>query len=238
MPDADTTRPDSSPLFEYPIAATFGRVLPKNKIYLHAKPTRRVQRLITSEVAQIVWKYKLAQETIRLAAQPSVPEIQVFIVTLKDESAKGLHEDVLRCIDRAIGFPIIFEVVAGNRVQAAAAYKRPSEADSAKWVVGDYLVSDWLASDATRSPLPVALNLGVLYGEMLRRLMPVPARAEESLREQAERVAQIHLLERERAKLDTQLSREKQFNRKVEINAEIRRVQREIDKAAAAHPPK
>lgn len=230
MPDAVATRSDSSPLFEYPVAATFGRVLPKNKIYLHAKPTRRVQRLFTSEVAQIVWKYKLAPETIRLAAQPGVPEIQVFILTLKNEAASGLHEDVLRCIDRAIGFPILFEIVAGNRVRAAAAHKRPSEADSARWVVGDYLVSDWLAADSTRSPLPIALDLGVLYTEMLRRLMPVPPRAQESLREQAERIARIRSLERERAKLDTQLSREKQFNRKVEINAEIRNIQDQIDR--------
>ena len=53
-------------LFDYPASAAFDKVLPKTKIYAHAKPARRLQQRFTDEVAQIVWKYKLAPETIRL----------------------------------------------------------------------------------------------------------------------------------------------------------------------------
>ena len=54
-----------------------------------------------------------------------------------------------------------------------AAYKRPSEADSAKWVVGDYFATDWQPADSERSPLPVSLDLAGLYEQLLRRLMPL-----------------------------------------------------------------
>lgn len=223
----------SCPLFTYPPQAAFEKVLPKNKIYAHAKPTRRLQQRFTDEVAQIVWKYKLAPETIRIPAKAGVEEIQVFGVTLKAAAEDEFTEDVLRCIDKAIGFPILFEVGAADRVRAVAAYKRPSEADSAKWVVGDYFMSAWLPADTPRSPLPVALDLASLYGQLLRRLMPYPPREGESLKDHAERLDRIRSLQREHAKLETRLNREKQFNRKVEINAEARALQTQIDELTA-----
>lgn len=229
--------PQPSPFYAYPPQAAFEKVLPKNKIYAHAKPTRRLQQRFTDEVAQIVWKYKLAPETIRIPARAGVEEIQVFGVTLKgpapDRAEDEFTEDVLRCIDKAIGFPILFEVGAADRVRAVAAYKRPNEADSAKWVVGDYFMSAWLPADTPRSPLPVALDLASLYGQLLRRLMPYPPREGESLKDHAERLDRIRSLQREHAKLETRLDREKQFNRKVAINAEARALQTQIDELTA-----
>jgi len=216
-------------LFAYPPQAAFGRVLPKTKIYAYAKPSRRLQQRFAAEVAQIVWQFKLAPETIRLEGRPGVPELQVFTIRLKDEGAQEFTEDVLRCIDRAIVFPIMFEVVAGDRLQAVAAYKRPSEADSAKWVVGDYFLSPWLPADSVRSSLPVALDLAALYAQLLRRLMPHPARNGEALKDHAERMSQVRNLEREYSKLHTRLTREKQFNRKVEANSELRALQAQLD---------
>ena len=223
------TSRDASPLFAYPPQAAFDKVLPKNKIYAHAKPGRQLQQRFTNEVSQIVWKYKLAPETIRIPARAGIEEIQVFGVTLKAAAEDQFTEDVLRCIDKAIGFPILFEVGAAGRVRAVAAYKRPSEADSAKWVVGDYFMSDWVPSDTPRSPLPVALDLASLYGQLLRRLMPYPPRDGESLKDHADRLARIQTLQRELTKLETRLKREKQFNRKVEINAELRTLQTQLD---------
>ncbi|HNO80228.1 MAG TPA: DUF4391 domain-containing protein [Phycisphaerae bacterium] len=221
---------DAAPiLFAYPPQAAFGRVLPKNKIYTHVKPSRRLQQRFAAEVAQIVWQFKLAPETIRLEARPDVPELQVLTIKLKDAGARESSEDVLRCIDRAIKFPIIFEVVAGDRVRVVAAYKRPSEADSAKWVVGDYFSSPWLPADAPRAPLPVVLDLAALYTCLLRRLMPHPARDGELLKDHAERTSQIRSLERDYGKTHTRLMREKQFNRKVETNAELRAIQAQLD---------
>jgi hypothetical protein len=69
----------------------------------------------------------------------------------------------------------------------------------------------WFAS-------PVALDLAGLYEQVLRRLIPVLARPGESLRDQVERVNQIHAKETECRRLDARLRRELQFNRKVEIN--------------------
>ena len=55
-----------SALFAYPKQAEFGRVLPKNKIYEHSGANTRLKDLFVEQVDQIVWRYKLAPETINL----------------------------------------------------------------------------------------------------------------------------------------------------------------------------
>ena len=119
-------------LFDYPKSAAFGRVLPKNKIYEHGSPSTAVKDLFVRQVERIIWQYKLAPETINLSSTRAVPEIQIFRIDLRTGELK---QDVLYCIDRAINFPIIFELHYEEQIKSIAAYKRPSEADSSKWVV-------------------------------------------------------------------------------------------------------
>jgi len=225
--------PTPSPgLFDYPPQAAFGRVLPKSKVYTFGHATRRLRDLFAAEVERIVWRFKLAPETVNLPASPGVAEIQIFGVELKS-GVDELSEDILHCIDNAIAFPIFFEVVAvtakSSRVKVVTAYKRPSESDSSKWVVGDYFSTDWLPADTTRAPLPVALSLASLYEQMLRQLMPVAGKPGETIQALAERHRNMAVKQRELQKLEAQLKREKQFNRKVEINAHVRTVKAEVE---------
>lgn len=216
----------SSALFVYPKQAAFNRVLPKSKIYQYAKPSRAVQRCFVEEVNQIVWQYKLSPETINLAARPGEPEIQIFEVSLRTDD---LSDVVLRTIDKAIPFPIFYEVTSGDRIKSTAAYKRPSDADASKWVVDAYFETSWQKATASREPLPVALDLAGLYEQMLRRHITHPARPGESLKVQVERINAIRAMENECCKLETRLQQEKQFNRKVELNHQLRDLKNELD---------
>jgi len=213
-------------LFEYPKQAAFKKPVPKSKIYDYARPSNKVKNYFISQIDKIIWQYKLAPETINLPAKPEVPEIQIFTILLKKED---IHEDVFRTIDKAIAFPIFYELVYENRIKSIAAYKRPSDADASKWVVDSYFESEWLKADTERSPLPVVLDMANLYEEMLYRLMPLPPRKGESLKAQAERIAQINIKQKESVKLEKLLNKEKQFNRRVEINAQLRAIKNELE---------
>jgi hypothetical protein len=213
-------------LYEYPEKAAFGRVLPKEKIYAHAKPSRTIRDRFVSQISRIVWQYKLAPETTNLPARPGVPEIQIFDVTLKNGE---LSEDVLRCIDKAIPFPIFYRLVFEGRVKVISAYKRPSDADSARWVVDGYFETEWLPADSARSTLPVALDLAGLYEQMLRKLMPLSPRPAETLKAQVDRLGVIRSKQKDCLKMKSRLQAEKQFNRKVEINAKLRTLRKELE---------
>ena len=155
-------------LYAWPDAAAFGRVIPKAKLYEHASAKRTLKDGFAREVEQILWTHKLAPETINLAATEAVTEIQVFRIAQK---TPALDPELLRAIDKAIPFPLLFELTYGGRIQLTAAWKRPSEADRTRWVVGDYFATDWLPEDAPRAPLPVVMNLGALYERLLSSLV-------------------------------------------------------------------
>jgi hypothetical protein len=213
-------------LIAYPKQAAFGRILPKNKIYEHSGANTRLKDLFVKQVEQIVWQYKLAPETLNLPARPGVPEIQIFSIQLK---TPDLHGDVLRCIDGAIPFPIVFELTFDGRTQVTAAYKRPNESGASRWVLSDYFATDWLPMDSERTAMPVALHMGGLYEQLLHRLIPLSARPQETLAEQVARVERAQAKQRELDKATARLEKEKQFNRKVEINAFVRRLKTEFE---------
>lgn len=218
-----------SAFFEYPKSAAFGRVVPKNKIYEHVGANTALKDLFVREVDQINWRFKLAPETINLNATASVPEIQVFSISLKTGK---LDEAVLRAIDKAIPFPLVFELTWRGKRKAMAAYKRPSQADSTKWVISEYFATDWVPEDAARTPLPVALNLGALYERMLTALMPdepaAPLQDGADIQTRVERIEAIRAKKREVERIKARLAREKQYNKRVAINAELRTTNQEL----------
>lgn len=224
-------------LLDYPERAWRGRVVPKNRIVVAGTPSRTVREQLTDHVARITWQYELAPETLNLYGTRAVPEIQVFSLALKPAGVSdALPVEVLHCIDRAIGFPLIFELTASREdgaprdaIRVAAAYKRPSEADASKWVIDDYFATDWLPADTPRVPLPVALDLPRFYEQLLRELLPIQAWPGESMAALMERHGHITAKQRECRRLEARIQREKQFNRKVELNRQLRALKTELD---------
>lgn len=212
-------------MFAYPKQAEFNRVVPKNKIYTHAKPSKRVRELFVSEVGEILWKYKLSPETTNLPARHGITEIEVFEIALRTPE---LDEAVIQAMDRAIPFPLLFQFTHGEHVRFAASYKRPSEADSSKWVIEASFQTEPQPLSAERPPLPVALDLAGLYEHIVRQHIPLPPRPGESLADHVARLQAIEAKRRERQQLEARLEREKQFNRKVELSAALRSVTTEL----------
>lgn len=127
-------------MFAYPKQSELNRSVPKTKIYAYAKPSRAIRDRFVSQVSEIVWRYKLSPETVNLPAKAAVQEIQIFHLALKSSE---ISEDILRTLDKAIPSLLFFELTFEHRVKFAAAYKRPSEADSHKNVVEAYFESPW-----------------------------------------------------------------------------------------------
>lgn len=219
-----------SALFAWPLQTAVSRPVAKAKIYAHAKPSAALRALFVEQVESITWAYKLAPETLNLPAKPGVPEIEVFEIALK---LPNVSHSVLRCIDKAIPFPILFVLRYDGHSQPVAAYKRPSDAAGGQWVVGDYHAAPWQKEGVALPGLPVALDLQGLYEQLLRQHFAVPARAGENLRDQLDRLSALSAKQVAAAKLESQLRQEKQFNRKVEINAQLRTIRSELQALAS-----
>ncbi|HEK1059702.1 MULTISPECIES: DUF4391 domain-containing protein [Morganellaceae] len=222
----------------FPDKAKFGRVVPKNKIYEHSAASAGVKSLFVEQVDQILWAYKLSSNTLNMPQTSEVSEIQVFSVKLKGDS---IDESVLKAIDLAIPFPIIFEVwVAGGEQGCyVACYKRKAENDQSKWVCSRYLYSEtFYLGNSSIVPsevlsLPTAIDMAELYQKLLTRLLPIPKRTAESIKEVIERFVAIQALEKQISQYKKKVHAEKQFNRKVELNKQLKNLRCELEELLA-----
>jgi hypothetical protein len=216
-------------LFDYPTKARFGRKIPKSKLYENASANTKLKDKFVNQIEKIVWQYKLAPNTLNLDATNKVPEIQVFDIFLK---TKEVDQTLLEVIDKAIPLPIIFQIHKGNKVKIKAAYKRPSESANNKWVIESYFESEWLDKDVAKQPMPQALDLGKLYEQLLKSLMPVEvisSKTSQTLDQQVDKINKINSLKKEMDKLDSKYKKEKQRNRQFEINKQIKLKQKELN---------
>ncbi|EKB4985865.1 TPA: DUF4391 domain-containing protein [Escherichia coli] len=222
----------------FPDKAKFGRVVPKNKIYEHSAASAGLKSLFVEQVEQILWAYKLSPSTLNIPQTSKVSEIQVFSVKLKGDS---IDDSVLKAIDLAIPFPILFEVweARGEQGHYVACYKRKAENDQSKWFCSRYLrsetfySSDSLAVTSEVLGLPTAIDMAELYQKLLTRLLPIPQRAAESIEEVIERLMAIQALEKQISQYKKKVHAEKQFNRKVELNKQLKNLRCELQELLA-----
>jgi hypothetical protein len=72
------------------------------------------------------------------------------------------------------------------------------------------------------------LNLEALYSALLKPLLPFEARNDEGLAEHIDRIEAIQKLQAEIARGEEKLRREKQFNKKIGINNELRQLRQQL----------
>jgi hypothetical protein len=212
-------------MFLYPTKAEFNRVLPKVKIYTNAKPSKSVKAKFVSQINEIVWKYKLSPETTNLPARDGFTEIQVFEISLREPE---LDINALFAIDKAIPYPILYRLFYEGQVKRVTAYKRPAADSSGKWLTETYFETDWSDAIAKLKPLPVALDMKVLYEQMLFAYIDLRPRDCENLEALVERVKMIRKCRRDLRALEAKVHCEKQFNRKVELNAQVRDINAQL----------
>ena len=216
-------------LFDYPVKARFGRKIAKSKLYENASVNTKLKDKFINQIDKIIWQYKLAPSTLNLDATVKVPEIQVFDIFIKSSQ---IDQALLEVIDKAIPLPIIFQIHRDNKVKVKAAYKRPSGSANNKWVIESYFESEWLDKDTAKQPMPQALDLGKLYEQILKSLMPVEvtsSKTMQTLDEQVGIINQISSLQKELDKLNSKYKKEKQANRQFEIHKQIKLTQRQLD---------
>lgn len=226
----------SGQLYRWPAVARFGRVVPKAKLYQKGALGAKLQERFVAEIGRIRWAYKLAEATINLPGSAAVPEIQVFQVEAR---ASDVSESVLAAIDKAIRFPIIFEITrgdgavghAGQRVRMVAAHKQLG-AGAPK--LSAYYSTDWGPADALRQPLPTAISLPTLYTALLSPLMPIFTHPGEDASQAVARLDAVRKLEREIAALQRKLRAEPQLNRKIDLRRVLKAKQTEL--GSAVHP--
>jgi hypothetical protein len=206
-----------------PKTTEFNKRIPKQKFYENLSVTPAVKKAITEQIKTIYWRNKLAATTSNLAPGERVTEIEVFEVKL---TSPDLDENVLRLIDREIPYHILFLLEYDGQYQAAMGYKEAAGSGKAAFKVDRYYRTEWLPEEE----LPLCLEgltIDAVYESFIRQIAGdgLSGGKNTSLKDSVEQQKQREQLEKQIASLETKMKKEKQLNRKMELKAQIKKLQ-------------
>lgn len=210
-----------------PKSTEFNRRIPKQKFYENLTVSLSLKRIFVEQIRVIWWRNKIAPATMNLATGEAVTEIEVFEVCL---SAPKLDEAVLRQIDKEIPYHILFLLEYEGKYQAWTAYKEAAGSGTNAFKVGSYYHTDWMEESALLLKLD-GLNTDKVYENFVRQIAgkTLSSGAGETLKELVERDRRRQELQKQIAALQVKVRREKQLNKQVQLNMELKQLRRRLD---------
>lgn len=210
-----------------PKSTEFNRRIPKQKFYENLTVSPALKRIFVERIRVIWWRNKIAPATMNLAAGETVTEIEVFEVCL---SAPQLDEAVLRQIDKEIPYHILFLLEYEGKYQAWTAYKEAAGSGTNAFKVGTYYHTDWMEEAALPLKLD-GLNTDRVYENFVRQIAGemLTSGTSETLKESVERDTRRQELQKQIAALQVKVRRERQLNKQVQLNAELKRLKKELE---------
>ena len=138
-----------------------------------------------------------------------------------------------------------------DKIKVIANYKRQSQADSQKFVLGKYYATDW-QDPAQREDLPIVLGMADLYESFIEQLLihtnkttnkkssnvflspnvgtnlSTTHQKTDSIEDKIAHAEKVALLTKQIYELQKRMYKEKQFNRQVEMNLQLQRLQKQL----------
>ena len=211
-------------MFDFPRTTEFNKRIPKQKFYENLTISPVLRRVFIDQIRMVYWKNKLATSTLNIAAGEAVTEIEVFEVRLNDPQ---LDEAVLKQIDKEIPYHILFILTCDGKAQAQIGYKEAAASGSNAFKVGRYYHTDWMPEDELRLSIN-GLNMDAVYESLVRQIAGGNLQTDsgESLKESVDRDEKTKQLEKQIAVLESKMKKEKQLNRQMEMNTELKRLRK------------
>ncbi len=209
----------------FPKATSVEVRVPKQKFYENIDISPALKRVFVEQIKTIYWRNKIASTTVNIAPGEAVTEIEVIEIKLTEQVAP---EAVLKQIDRAIPYHIVFLLEYDGKYQAWTAYKEASAGTNA-FKVHSYYHTDWMPEEELPLKLE-GLNIDKVYENFVRQIGgdALAVDGEESLQQSVERDARRQELQKQIAALQVKIRREKQLNKQVQMNSEAKKLLTEL----------
>ena len=193
-------------MVNFPASTIVDRRVPKQSFYDNLSISPGLKRAFVDQISLIIWRNKLAESTLAISAGKDIQEIQVFELQLRQ---KELDSRILSAIAGAIPYKIVFVLVFDGQAQA--------------WmeVSSTFYSSDWQPLKEFVLTLE-GLNLDMVYANLARQISGGRLGVEGDIADAVERDKRRQKLEREIVALEKRVNTEKQYNRRVEMNMDLK----------------
>ncbi|WP_147679178.1 DUF4391 domain-containing protein [Algibacter pacificus] len=202
--------------FQLPIQTKKDKSIPKNAFYDYA--TTKQKQLFVDVIDKIRWQNKLASDTINLEGV-EVQEIQIIEIKLKQR--KNI-ESVLPIIEKAIPYHIIFIISFNDEVMLYTSQKHAHPVNENNAVVDWAFKTDWFSDKKEEYQLDLKVSLDKIFEDFCFKISNNSSiTSEEDLKALIEKEQKIQELRNQISKIETQIKRTKQFNKKQPLNSKL-----------------
>jgi hypothetical protein len=212
------------------------------------------KKLISQQIEKVIWHASLKPNTINIRPyQDEVREygeVEVIEVKLNEASrVKRIAEIVMRTIP----YPILLQITYEDQILIVAGHSRINLSDSSKNTIEEFLFTDWITPGALtafqaqffkniHSSKLSFFNFYRFYDGFVDQVVLLNASKwadcyfeDKDAKEVKQTSDRIVNLERKIEELRTALNQETQFNRKVELNVEIKNYQNKVSGLIVMH---
>lgn len=206
-----------------PKKAFFGRASVEQKSTL--------KDFLTREFEGIVWLYKLSPATLNVEDGEYVHEIDVFYCRMKEDK---YNINPFSAMDELLPRHTIFIIEYGGKFDLLMHHKEMSVVHGEqKWTCGIGELKRDIGIDANTLNIQ-GQSMDAVYNGLLSQISGLSASTREEYKEQVGLRKQIEFLWKQVAVLQKKIKAEKQFNRQMELSAEMRKLKKEITVLSAS----
>lgn len=210
-----------------PKTTEFNKRIPKQKFYENLTVSPALKKVFVEQVKVIYWRNKIATSTMNIAPGSNVTELEVFEVRLNSPT---LDDGFLRQIDKEIPYHILFLLEYEGKQKAVIGFKEESTGNAA-FKVNRYYSTDWQKADSLALKAD-GLSVDAIYENFIRQIAGdtlTTAAPGESIKETVDRDEKRQTLQKQIEQLQTKIRKEKQLNRQIQMNAELKKLKKELE---------
>lgn len=209
-------------MFNLPKSSLVKKGIPKNAFDSYTNSKQK--KMFSEKVLRITWSNKLSFDTINIPGR-EVKEIQLFEIELK---VKFDIKELLLIIDKAIPYHIIF--IIKNRdeyyISTSAKHIHPTNEDNA--VIDYTFSSSWIEMKVSPFFIELKDNLDWVYKNFCLQFSSLPSQSK-NLQEFIELQKRIDKVANEIKTIESEISKSKQFSKKVELNLQLKKLKLELN---------
>lgn len=209
-------------LFNLPYNTIIQRFVAKS--HFDSVTNTKQKSLFTNDVAKIMWCNTLSTETTNLPHK-EIEEIQIFSIELKVQKE---IKSILEIIDKTIPYHIIFIVSFGDEVYLSASAKHASPLNENKSVIDWTYTSQWFRDTGNTFNFNLKKDIDTVFFDFCQQLSQKSISSIKNIAELTAYNARFSSLTKEIELQKKKISNCIQFNKKVELNLNLKKLEEEL----------
>lgn len=229
-----------------PKSCALGNVIFKKTFIEQGDLSKAEKKLLSEQIEKVIWHYSIKPANVNIDAykdeEREYPEIEVIEVKI---ASKDKVKKIVEMIMKTIPYPMLLEVTCQDEALFALGDSVINQSDTSKNVLKEVVMSAWLNVNSLSSKEQTFLesihmrnlssrNLYKLYQDLVGQIMRFNASLlteyyieETPIETIKAQYDAITVLDKQIESLKIKIKKESQFNKRLEINVQIKRLEQQ-----------